>query len=433
MYNNFSYLIGLLLIFSFCSVPVKKEKCISFYDLDKVALNEGAVIYIEAGTYKDLSCKLKNKNFTKQVVIKPKKKGKVIIQGNSLLKLENCSNIKLEGFQFKNVAESTIVLSNSNNISIHNNFFNECGSYPTHAIIRMVNKVYNNTISNNTFNKSKAMCIAMFTKNISPIDSLNKNNLIYRNIFSNIASVKDAYPNAKTTNGMEAIMLGTGVGATLNYNLDNKVIENLFINIIGDRQEIISNKTSGNKILRNSFVNNLSGLTLRSGNNVLVKDNYFKKTKRGIRVFGENHIIENNFIEGADYAFRLPRTNSSKKVKYLEKGYQQQQKVAIINNKVLGINKAVINFNEGNSDFYAEDINFNQNTLYLKSKIKPVVYPSSRNKIDEYNNIIYNTVEEDFVFNKWISSFKSYKSYLSIEDKGCLWQKVELKLETYKN
>ena len=49
----------------------------------------------------------------------------------------------------------------------------------------------------------------MFTKNISPVDSLNKNNLIYRNIFSNIASVKEAYPNAKTTNGMEAIEICT--------------------------------------------------------------------------------------------------------------------------------------------------------------------------------------------------------------------------------
>lgn len=47
-----------------------------------------------------------------------------------------------------------------------------------------------------------------------------------------------------------------------------------------------SMSSSRNLIIRNSFINKLSGLTLRSANNTIIKDNYFKNTKRGIMVYG---------------------------------------------------------------------------------------------------------------------------------------------------
>src|SRR5690606_11360659 len=99
----------------------------------------------------------------------------------------------------------------------------------------------------------------------------NNYNVISRNYFVNTPAVEAIYPASHTTNGMEAIMIGNGYSTTLKYCLNTSIFENLFENIIGDRHEIVSNKTSCNSFERNSFINNRSGLSIRAGNNVLVK------------------------------------------------------------------------------------------------------------------------------------------------------------------
>lgn len=379
-------------------------------------------IFIKSGIYRDIITKIDFKNYNKEIVIKPIINGRVIIKGNSTFIIQNSSNIKFEGFHFTKTQNSTFIISNSSEIKIHNNYFEDCGSYPLHAIIRMVNRVFNNEVSYNTFNKSKAMCIALFTKNKSPIDSLNRNNLFYRNIFKNTPSVKSAYPDAKTTNGMEAIMLGTGYGKTLDYQLDNMVVENLFINLIGDRQEIISNKSSGNKILRNSFINNLSGLSIRTGNNVVIKDNYFNATKRGIRIFGENHVIKNNFIDKADFALRFPTTNSSKlSSNYKEKGYQQQQNICFTHNIILSPTKSAILYDEGDFNYSSQNIIIENNKFYLNNK-KTLINKGDKNKIIKNNEVVFQLLGSNSSYTNWISGFNNYKLFKTDENKGCLWK-----------
>lgn len=65
--------------------------------------------------------------------------------------------------------------------------------------------------------------------------------------------------------------------------------------------EIISSKSCDNVYRNNTFLNCSGMLTLRHGNRATVEGNFFignhKKGSGGIRVIGEDHVIQNNYIE----------------------------------------------------------------------------------------------------------------------------------------
>ena len=100
-------------------------------------------------------------------------------------------------------------------------------------------------------------------------------------------------------NGGETIRLGDS--STSMQRAECVVEENLFERCDGEA-ECISNKSCGNLYQHNTFLAVSGTLTLRHGNDCVVKENVFlgekAKGSGGIRVIGENHRVLNNYLEG---------------------------------------------------------------------------------------------------------------------------------------
>ena len=291
----------------------------------------GTVFIIKNGVYsnlKYLTLVSNSHNFS----IRAETPGGVIIQGNSSLSIRGCENIQISGFLFKETTSSNcLVISNSKNIRVYNNVFKSCGSDRFGALIRLEQGAQGNDINHNTFdnNRSMGVVIALSKEN----DKKNINNSIDFNSFKNIPSVASVYPG-KDGNGLEAIQLGQGIYGH-DWELNTKIHDNIFENIIGDGSEIISVKSSKNEIYNNTFLNNKSGITLRIGDNSKIYNNYLENTTQGIRVFGYGHVIKDNYINGSISAIQLPATHLKHNDVMTKSGYYQQENVTITDNTIV--------------------------------------------------------------------------------------------------
>jgi hypothetical protein len=108
--------------------------------------------------------------------------------------------------------------------------------------------------------------------------------------------------------------LNSGAGS------NNIVQYNLFENVSSDR-EIISIKFSDTRVMYNTFVNNtgnfsgIGHLSIRSGNRSIIEGNYFLGTWGGIRLFGENHKVYNNYIDAVKWGVSIIGGNGGNHIK----------------------------------------------------------------------------------------------------------------------
>ncbi len=112
-----------------------------------------------------------------------------------------------------------------------------------------------------------------------------------------------------TGNGFETIRLGS---STYSHSSGFITVEdNLFENCDGE-SEIISVKCNDNILRRNTFLNCYGALTLRNCHRCTVEGNIFisqgKRGSTGIRLFGQDHRILNNHMQGLDGAGIIIRT-----------------------------------------------------------------------------------------------------------------------------
>jgi poly(beta-D-mannuronate) lyase len=117
-------------------------------------------------------------------------------------------------------------------------------------------------------------------------DGMARGVRITRNYFSDHTFAGD--------NGGEPIRLGlsgrslSDAGAVVEYNL--------FERVDGD-PEAISVKSSGNTIRYNTIRDSLGGIVLRHGNRTRVDGNFILAGSNGIRIYGNDHLIVNNYVE----------------------------------------------------------------------------------------------------------------------------------------
>ncbi|TDU84256.1 poly(beta-D-mannuronate) lyase [Kribbella voronezhensis] len=100
-------------------------------------------------------------------------------------------------------------------------------------------------------------------------------------------------------NGGEPIRLGVS-GRALS-TADATVEYNLFERVNGD-PEAISVKSSGNTIRYNTIRSSTGGIVLRHGNENRVESNYLLSGANGIRIYGNDHLIVNNYVGGVGSA-----------------------------------------------------------------------------------------------------------------------------------
>lgn len=288
----------------------------------------GTVFLIKDGVYNNLKLSL-TKGGRNQVVVRPQSDGGVVFTGESSIRIWGSKNLALNGFHFKEIqARDVIVLHNCQGVEVSDNYFERCGNNEFGSIIRMETRSSFNNIHNNTLDANRSMGIVITVTPTSHEQCIN--NFIHQNHFVRIPRVGDIYPGKN--NGLEAIQLGQGIDDA-EFKLYTRIYENHFEDIIGDRSEIISVKSSNNYIYSNTFVNNTSGITLRYGSNNEVYDNYLENTSQGIRVFGYGHKIKDNFIRGGDVGIQLPATHFRNNERPSSRsGYFQQENVDISGN-----------------------------------------------------------------------------------------------------
>jgi hypothetical protein len=123
-----------------------------------------------------------------------------------------------------------------------------------------------------------------------------------------------------TSNGYETIRIGDSSSQI--YEMQTTIEENVFYRSIwradglwGDSEpEIISNKSAGNKIRHNTFLESFGQVTLRHGDRATVEGNFFlgggaygedgnivigatNVYQSGVRIIGMEHVIRNNYFQ----------------------------------------------------------------------------------------------------------------------------------------
>jgi poly(beta-D-mannuronate) lyase len=267
-------------------------------------LSPGDEVEIKNGNYTDWALAISSKGAAaKPIIIRAEKPGMVIFSGNITTPVFKVSGdyIFIKGISFKNcVLTKTgilIELNATNNCQLSNcNFSANRVTAQFTPLVIISGNGNTNVIEgcNFTSNVDNQDVQVKITK-----DSFPKLTLIENNVFSD--KVRVSWQNG---NGGECVQIGQDPVLLGNQRPETTVRKNRFIHCNGEN-EVISNKSSGNKYLNNYFEDNDGELVMRGGHDCVIADNTFKGGTGGIRINGTNHTIINNKIDGIQTAIRL--------------------------------------------------------------------------------------------------------------------------------
>ncbi len=283
------------------------------------ASSGGGVFVVTDGIYNDFEASFENiATADNPIIIKAETIGGVILKGESHFVFKKSAYMTLEGFVFDGQGEDSLVkLEGSNNIRISRNVF----ELETTESIKwvFVGGVWNdntlpfqypshdNRIDHNIF-RNKETPGHYITIDGSFVDTgsdetyyQSQNDRIDHNHFIN--------NGPRAVNEQESIRIGwSEMSLSSGYTI---VENNLFEDCDGD-PEIVSVKSCDNIIRHNTFSSSYGTLSLRHGNRNRVEGNYFFGNEKpigvsstgsslftgGIRIYGTDHLIINNYMEG---------------------------------------------------------------------------------------------------------------------------------------
>lgn len=264
----------------------------------------GDEVEIKNGNYSDWAIAISSKGtLAKPIIIRAEKSGSVTFSGSITKPVFKISGdyIFIKGISFKNAVLSKtgilIELNAANNCQIADcNFSANQVKFQFTPLVVVSGTGSNNIIKGCSFlaNVDNQDVQVKITK-----DSYPKFTLIENNIFSNKAKV--SWQNG---NGGECVQIGQDPVLLGNQRPETTVRKNRFIRCNGEN-EVISNKSSGNKYLDNYFEDNDGELVMRGGHDCVIADNTFKGGTGGIRINGTGHTVIKNKIEGIPTAIRL--------------------------------------------------------------------------------------------------------------------------------
>lgn len=274
-------------------------------------MNPGDTILVNDGTYNLGSIKISRSGTqARRIIIKSVHLHGAKITGKSALNLFYQNFVTYEGFDFDTEPVSTIIkLEGCSYIRISRNKFSmqklsdtQTSKWITIGDIweNQVCNSHHNRIDHNLFDgkyDTGAWLVIDGSHGTAP--DISKYDRIDHNIFRN--------NTPRVTNEKETIRIGVSDLSLLSSF--TMVENNLFENCDGD-PEFVSVKSCNNTIRNNTFRKCLGTLSLRHGHNSIVSGNFFfgegktaefngtKTGCGGIRVYGMNHQIFNNYMEG---------------------------------------------------------------------------------------------------------------------------------------
>lgn len=267
-------------------------------ELAALVLAPGDTVVWRNGTYADQTVEL-NANGTEAapVVLMAEKSGEVIFTGSSWLQVGGSRTV-VSGFWWQNPSEvsgrAVVTLRSSYNM-LRNCAITGFGCQTDAATDYKWVSLFGtgHTVAGCHFADKRNMgtLLVVWLDNSS-----TARHTVANNYFSRPVSILDS--SGSSLNGQETIRIGTS-----DYSLREAsctVSGNVFHRCNGET-ETISNKSCGNLYEGNLFTECQGTLTLRHGNGCTVRGNYFLGNKvsdtGGIRIIGENHTVENNYLE----------------------------------------------------------------------------------------------------------------------------------------
>ncbi|MET7283947.1 polysaccharide lyase 6 family protein [Kribbella sp. NPDC005582] len=227
----------------------------------------------------------RNGTTTSPIVIQAETKGGVTLTGTKSFVFSNSSNITISGFIFKQTT-SLDLAATASRIRLTRNEF-ALGSAASHSVVVRGNDV---KIDRNIFrDKTTVGCYLVIDgpTNDPANENIAQRTYILRNHFRDHSFSGD--------NGGEPIRLGVSSRALA--DADATVEYNLFERVNGD-PEAISIKSSGSTIRYNTIRSSKGGIVLRHGNGNRIESNYILGGENGIRIYGNDHLIVNNYVDG---------------------------------------------------------------------------------------------------------------------------------------
>ncbi len=382
--------------------PVKTDGKVTVSDEAsfKAALKEivpGDVIIWKNGTYENLALKLTAEGSEgSPITLRAETPGGVVFTGLSSIQLKG-SYLAAEGFAFKKLDTSVknpilTAAKGSSCCRFSDILIDGTGSKASEIDSKWVNLYgLRHEVSNCSFIDKRNMgCLFVVWMEADIIPE----HRILNNYFTRPYTHYD--DNGKARNGQEAIRIGT---SDFSLNPANCLVKgNHFYRCHGERAEIISNKSCGNLYEGNLFEEGDGTLTLRHGNDCIVKGNYFysggKSEVGGVRIIGERHTVENNvFLEltGSGYksALCVVRGESNAALN----GYWTVKDAVVKDNIFIDCRCGiVVNYSGRDSqDTPPQSVKFQGNTLVSgKSYMIPVqVIDTPSENLSWENNLIY--------------------------------------------
>ncbi|RKG72257.1 polysaccharide lyase 6 family protein, partial [Corallococcus terminator] len=227
------------------------------------------------------------------IVITAKTVGGAIIGGSASFHVEGASHVILRGFKLTHAVEEDDValrIVGSTHVRFTRNEFaiKDTTSISTWMRLEGRGSGYNR-IDHNDFHDKTSSNVFLAVYGDAPDGSLgmSQHDRIDHNSFRKLTLDDE---------GGECLRIGDSKrGPVSAYTL---VEANLFEECNGD-PEVISNKSSENVFRGNTLRNNKGSLVLRHGNKNVVDGNFILNNAGGMRVYGHDHLITNNYIEGS--------------------------------------------------------------------------------------------------------------------------------------
>jgi len=283
------------------------------------ASSNGGTFIVKNGTYNDFEATFEiAASASNPVLIKAETIGGVVLTGESHFVIRKSAYVILEGFIFDGQGEDSLVkLEGSNNIRITRNVF----ELQTTESVKWVfiGGVWNdntfpfeypshhNRIDHNTFQNKETP--GHYITVDGSFDDSGSDERYYQSQHDRIDRNHFKNNGPRALNEQESIRIGW---SEMSLSSGFTIVEhNLFEDCDGD-PEIVSVKSCDNIIRHNTFRKSYGTLSLRHGNRNIIEGNYFFGDNKpmgtspagsdlytgGIRIYGTDHIIFNNYMEG---------------------------------------------------------------------------------------------------------------------------------------
>lgn len=258
-------------------------------------MTRGGTIIVADGTYavpdgSPINLSGAGGRWNKSLVIMAQTVGGVTFTGAESFRFDNTHDLVLSGFVF---TQSTTleIPANCQSITLQRNDFHLADIEGLHCVMVRAD---NTVVEYNHFHGKSTLGVFLGVEGGGSTE-MAENVHIHHNYFSD-----HLFAGA---NGGEPIRLGVSPRA---LSSAHAVVEyNLFERTNGD-PEAISVKSSDNTIRFNTIRDSGGGIVLRHGNRTRVESNHIIRGLRGVRIYGNDHVIVNNYIgETADTAFVL--------------------------------------------------------------------------------------------------------------------------------